>query len=215
MTATGGVGTVPTPLSRSFFERPARELAGRLLGCLVVAGDVWLRITEVEAYEGASDPGSHARRGRTARNATMFGPAGHLYVYRHMGLHSCMNVVASTRDHANGCLLRAGEVVHGVDEARARRRAAGVSRTDVDLAQGPGRLTVALGITVLDDGLDLCAQGARVFVADRQAPVGQIRQGPRIGLRPEATDPEHLWLRFWLDGDPTVSGRTHRNERGH
>ncbi|NLE98861.1 MAG: DNA-3-methyladenine glycosylase [Propionibacterium sp.] len=192
-------------LPRVFFERPARELAPRLLGCHVVAGEVVLRITEVEAYEGATDPGSHAYRGETRRNATMFGEAGHLYVYRHMGLHSCMNVVASTTSHANGCLVRAGEIVRGVDVARARRSTAGVTRRDTDLAQGPGRLTVALGITWLDDGLDLCASDSDVFVADRAGEVGTIVAGPRIGLRPEATLPEALHLRFHLAGDPTVS----------
>lgn len=191
-------------LPRSFFERPARELAPRLLGCHLVTSDVVVRITEVEAYEGETDPGSHAYRGPTKRNATMFGEAGHLYVYRHMGLHSCMNITA-TREHPNGLLIRAGEVVEGLDVARARRSAAGVTRKDTDLAQGPGRLTVALGITWHDDGLDLCAPGAPVFVSDRQAPVGPIVAGPRIGLRPEATTPPHLALRFYLDGDPTVS----------
>lgn len=196
---------MPDPLPRDFFERPARELAPRLLGCHVVAGDVVLRVTEVEAYEGATDPGSHAHRGLTKRNATMFGDAGHLYVYRHMGLHSCMNIVASTIDHANGCLIRAGEIVGGVEVARARRSAAGVTRRDTDLAQGPGRLTVALGISWLDDGLDLCAHDSGVFVTDRVADVGPIVAGPRIGLRPEATLPAELQLRFHIDGDPTVS----------
>ena len=192
------------PLPRTFFERPARELAPRLLGCHLVAGEVVLRITEVEAYEGPTDPGSHAYRGRTKRNATMFGEAGHLYVYRHMGLHSCCNIVASTVDHANGCLIRAGEVVEGVEIARARRSAAGVTRRDSDLAQGPGRLTVALGLSWLDDGLDLC-DGSGLYLADRREPVGEIVVSPRIGLRPEATEPPEFHLRFHLAGDPTVS----------
>lgn len=196
---------VPKPLGRDFFEHPARELAPRLLGCLLVANDVVLRITEVEAYEGVGDPGSHAHRGRTRRNATMFGPAGHLYVYRHMGLHSCCNIVASTKDHANGCLVRAGEIVQGVETARSRRSAAGVTRIDTDLAQGPGRLTVALGISWLDDGLDLCADEPGVHLLDRAA-APEVVNGPRIGLRPEATEPEDLHLRFWIPNDPTVSG---------
>lgn len=195
------------PLPREFFEQPAEQLAPRLLGCLLVHDDVLIRITEVEAYLGDVDPGSHARRGLTKRNATMFGPAGHLYIYRHMGLHSCCNIVASTRNHANGCLVRAGEVVAGLDTARRRRSAAGVTRTDIDLAQGPGRLTVALGIDWHDDGLDLCAPGSPLFVADRAGPAPAVAAGPRIGLRPEATEPQHLWLRFRIPGDPTVSGR--------
>lgn len=194
------------PLTRRFFERPARGLGPRLLGCHIVAGEVVVRITEVEAYTGEDDPGSHAYRGRTPRNETMFGQAGHLYVYRHMGLHSCCNIVASTLDHANGCLVRAGEVVQGVEIARSRRMAAGVTRRETDLAQGPGRMTVVLGISWLDDGLDLCDPASGIFLADRTGPAPGIAAGPRIGLRPEATDPEHLWLRFHIPGDPTVSG---------
>lgn len=196
-----------TFLPRDFLTGPARELAPRLLGCHVVSDDVVLRITEVEAYEGETDPGSHAYRGQTARNTTMFGPAGHLYAYRHMGLHSCCNVVTSVEGHANAVLLRAGEVVRGVEVARARRAAAGVTRRDTDLAQGPGRLTVALGITWRDDGIDLCAPDSPLRIADRTGPAPDWVAGPRIGLRPEATDPEHLWLRYWIPGDPTVSRR--------
>lgn len=195
-----------TPLPREFFQRPVRELAPRLLGChLVTADGIVVRITEVEAYDGQDDPGSHAFRGLTPRNKTMFGEAGHLYVYRHMGLHSCCNIVASTKDHANGCLVRAGEVVGGLDLARARRSAAGVTRRDRDLAQGPGKLTVVLGIDWLDDGLDLCAPDSRIWVTDRLSEP-QVATGPRIGLRPEASDPDHLQLRYRIPGDPTVSG---------
>lgn len=202
-----GIVTPLPRLPRSFFEHPVHQMAPRLLGCHLVAGDVVVRITEVEAYDGADDPGSHAYRGMTARNATMFGEPGHLYVYRHMGLHSCCNIVCSTKEHANGCLVRAGEVVGGIETARARRSAAGVTRRDRDLAQGPGRLTVVLGITYLDDGLDLCDPTSGVYLADRTGPAPSIIVGPRIGLRPEATDPEHLWLRYHIAGDPTVSGR--------
>ena len=99
-------------------------------------------------------------RGLTARNATMFGEPGHLYVYRHMGLHSCMNIVADAAGTGTGCLIRAGEVVGGVETALARRQAAGVCRTERDLARGPGRATVASGITFADDGLDLCRRRA-------------------------------------------------------
>ena len=202
--------TTPTTteprLPREFFQRPVRELAPLLLGChLVTAEGVVVRITEVEAYDGEDDPGSHAFRGMTARNKTMFGDAGHLYVYRHMGLHSCCNIVASTKDHANGCLVRAGEVVGGLELARARRTAAGVTKEDLDLAQGPGRLTVVLGINWLDDGLDLCAPGSPIWVTDRLSEP-TVATGPRIGLRPAATEPEHLQLRYRIPGDPTVSG---------
>ncbi|OYN86368.1 DNA-3-methyladenine glycosylase [Parenemella sanctibonifatiensis] len=194
-----------TPLPREFFDRPSVELAPRLLGCLIVTDPVVLRITEVEAYAGRQDPGSHAYRGQTARNATMFGPAGHLYVYRHMGLHSCMNLVAEDPGEGTGCLIRAGEVVAGIETARQRRTAAGVTRKDTDLAQGPGRLTVAMGISWHDDGMDVCAPDARLWVSDRsvEPPIGT---GPRIGLNEAASDPvRHPW-RFRILDDPTVSG---------
>jgi DNA-3-methyladenine glycosylase len=207
---------------RAWFARPARDLAIALLGSRLVVGDVQIRLTEVEAYQGASDPGSHAYRGRTARNATMFGEGGHLYIYRHMGLHSCANVVASHEGHANGCLLRAGEVVAGLDVARARRAAAGVTRRDTDLAQGPGRLTVAAGLTYALDGLDLCAtdgdgndaSGVRARILPRDGVAPPVVSGPRIGLRAEASDPELYPLRFWIPGDPTVSGPPALNRGG-
>lgn len=213
-----------SPLPRSFSDRPVLELAPLLLGCVLVGRGVALRITEVEAYVGAQDPGSHAYRGPTARNATMFGPPGHLYVYRHMGLHSCMNVVADAEGSGTGCLIRAGEIVGGLDLAFQRRRATGVCRAERDLARGPGRATVACGITYSDDGLDLCDPQAlgqmhlvgRIDPRDRadgeragEAPLTahpRLAAGPRIGLREEASDPGLYPWRYRIAGDPTVSG---------
>ena len=195
-----------TRLTRDFFARPADQLAPDLLGCFVVANSVTLRITEVEAYLGAADPGSHAYRGQTARNQTMFGPAGRLYVYRHMGLHSCCNVTAAEPGVGEAVLLRAGEIVSGLELARARRAERGVTKHDLDLAKGPGRLTVALGITWLDDGLDLCTARSKIYLTARHEAPSQVARGPRIGLRPEATEPPEFALRFWIAGDPTVSG---------
>ncbi len=169
------------PLSREFFHRPVLELAPLLLGCVLVGRGVALRITEVEAYNGSDDPGSHAFRGLTRHNATMFGPPGHLYVYRHMGLHSCMNVVADAEGIGTGCLLRAGEVLAGVDVAWERRRASGVCRAERDLARGPGRATVACGVTWQDDGLDLC--GEAPSAPFHGTPV------PEISLHPSAAGP--------------------------
>lgn len=183
-----------------------------LLGCELVGRGIRLRITEVEAYVGAEDPGSHAYRGISARNATMFGPPGHLYVYRHMGLHSCMNVVADAEGTGTGCLIRAGEIVAGLDIARARRSAAGVTRIDADLAQGPGRATVACGVSWPDDdGLDLCAppggdSALHIAAPDPALPSPTVATGPRIGLRAEASDPAVFPWRFRIAGDPTVSG---------
>lgn len=221
-------GTVPAQpslpaLPRSFFDRPVLELAPDLLGCVLVGRGIRLRITEVEAYAGSRDPGSHAFRGRTTRNRTMFGPAGHLYVYRHMGLHVCMNIVAGgaggaggeSGEDGTGCLLRAGEIVGGLDLARARRNAAGVTRTDADLARGPGRSTVACAVTWADDGLDLCEPGSAFHLeAPDAAPSVASRPvatGPRIGLRELASDPALYPWRYRIPGDPTVSGPARMN----
>lgn len=211
-------------LPRSFCDRPVLELAPLLLGCVLVGRGVALRITEVEAYVGSEDPGSHAYKGPTARNATMFGPPAHLYVYRHMGLHSCMNVVADVAGTGTGCLIRAGEIIDGTELAFQRRRATGVCRAERDLARGPGRATVACGITYTDDGLDLCDLQAlgemhlvgRVDPRDRAdgertgeeplMPHPRLAAGPRIGLREEASDPGRYPWRYRIAGDPTVSG---------
>lgn len=194
------------PLPREFFDRPVLELAPLLLGCVLVGRGAALRITEIEAYVGGEDPGSHAFRGLTARNATMFGEPGHLYVYRHMGLHSCMNIVADAEGTGTGCLIRAGEIVGGTDTAFARRRANGVCRTERDLARGPGRATVACGITFADDGLDLCVpaggagesegegEGVQHSVVDlpdgvdRTGPGGSILAGMRLVGRLDPRD---------------------------
>ena len=151
----------------AFFDRPVLEVAPDLLGALVehrtAAGVVAVRLTEVEAYDGENDPGSHAFRGRTPRNAVMFGPPGRVYVYFTYGMHWCMNLVCGPAGTASAVLLRAGEVVSGEDLARSRRTA---SRTPRDLARGPARLTVALGVEGSLDGADataaaLAARGPR------------------------------------------------------
>src|SRR6185437_14611330 len=123
---------------------PVDRAARGLLGCLLTAGGVTVRLTEVEAYAGTGDdPASHAHRGRTRRNAIMFGPAGYTYVYFTYGMHWCMNVVCGVEGAASAVLLRAGSIVDGVEVARQRRPAA---RRDADLARGPARLCSALGI---------------------------------------------------------------------
>ena len=165
------------------------EVAPRLLGAVLTHGGVSVRLTEVEAYAGPHDPGSHAFRGPTARNAAMFGPPGHLYVYFVYGMHHCANLVTGPVGDPGAVLLRAGEVVDGLDVARGRRPGA----RDRDLARGPARLCRTLGIDLADNGIrPELAQGERVH---------QISTGPRVGLRQAADRP---W-RFWVTGDPTVS----------
>ena len=204
--------------------RPARredllglpaEVAPRLLGGMlrtVVGGEVVAaRLTEVEAYHGLgtgtiADPGSHARMGQTARNATMWGQPGHLYVYLSHGIHSCVNVVSGPEGSAGGILLRAGEIVEGTDAARRRRPAA---RVDRDLGRGPGRLGDALGLRhPVHDGIDAITGEPRHGAVARldllEVPLARIGTGPRVGVAGHAGTAAFPW-RFWVAGDPTVS----------
>ena len=202
-----GPGVVP---DRGWFLRPVHDVARGLLGAYVTRrmpeGEVTLRLTEVEAYDGANDPGSHAFRGQTARNATMFGEPGHLYVYRHMGLHHCVNVVCGPQGRASAVLLRAGEVTGGVDLALARRRAKGVCDSARQIARGPARLTVALSLDRADDGADLLdADGAVVLRLPADPPSGPVATGPRVGVSGEGGRADLYPWRWWLEGDPTVS----------
>ncbi|WOQ69580.1 DNA-3-methyladenine glycosylase [Microbacterium limosum] len=206
------------PAERADLRASALEVAPTLLGAVLITsladGEVALRVTEVEAYHGLGtgavpDPGSHARMGPTARNATMWGEPGHLYVYLSHGIHSCVNVVCGPAGVAGGVLLRAGEVIAGSDIARRRRTLRGVVRADRDLARGPGRLGDAVGLRhALHDGIDaiegvpLGGATARLLLpAARPAPVVS---GPRVGVAGVAGGPEYPW-RFWIGGDPTVS----------
>ena len=170
------------------------DVAPRLLNAVLRHGEVAVRVTEVEAYDGANDPGSHSYTGLTRRNAVMFGPPGRLYVYFTYGMHHCCNVVVGAEGDPAAVLLRAGEVVDGVALARQRRRG-----TDRDLARGPARLCQALGIDLSHNGTDLSTGDVRLDLDGTFA--GAVRTGPRVGLRRAADRP---W-RFWVDGDPTVS----------
>jgi DNA-3-methyladenine glycosylase len=189
-----------TETLRTRLARPVLEVAPQLLGAVLrhrsSEGTVAVRLSEVEAYDGAEDPGSHAYRGRTARNAVMFGPAGHLYVYFTYGMHHCCNVVVGREGTASAVLLRAGAVVEGLELARRRRRGA----SDRDLARGPARLCVALGIDRAHDGAHLSG-GPLELALGPAVPEDDIRTGPRVGLRGA---PERPW-RFWIEGDRTVS----------
>jgi DNA-3-methyladenine glycosylase len=190
-------------LPRSFFARPAHEVAPDLLGHVLVSGDgsdaVSLRITEVEAYEGGEDPASHGWRGRTPRNASMFGPPGHLYVYWIYGMHHAANLVCGAEGESHAVLVRAGEVIAGQVVAVERRPAARVQR---ELARGPGRLADALGITRALDGADICDPESPVRVTHgRPVERDRILSGPRSGVSRAHDVP---W-RFWTAEDPTVS----------
>ncbi|HSK25905.1 MAG TPA: DNA-3-methyladenine glycosylase [Jiangellales bacterium] len=194
----------PLPLPPEFYDRPVLEVARDLLGCLVrshVDGSVVVvRLSEVEAYAGEADPGSHAWRGRTPRNAVMYGPPGRAYVYFTYGMHWCVNLVCGPPGHASAVLLRAGEVVEGVERVRSRRPGA---RSDRDLARGPARLARCLGVTGELDGADTtsAASPLQVLPARRSVSGADVRSGPRVGLSRAAERP---W-RLWTAGDPSVS----------
>ncbi len=189
-----------SPDLRELLTGPVLEVAPRLLNAVLRHGDVAVRISEVEAYAGPDDPGSHAYRGMTRRNAVMFGPPGHLYCYFTYGMHVCSNVTVGPVDSPSAVLLRAGEVIAGSETARERRGGA----PDRDLARGPARLCKALGIELTDNGIDLCAGPITLEVGP---PPAEVVTGPRVGLRGA---PDRPW-RFWIAGDPTVSPyRRHR-----
>jgi len=212
----------PAPVGRAWFERPAVDVAVDLLGALIRterdAGPVVLRVTEVEAYAATEDPASHAFRGKSLRNSSMYLDGGHLYVYRHLGLHYCVNVVTGPRDTAGAVLLRAGEVVEGAEIARARRRAVGVVNRDADLARGPARLAVALGLGASDDGRDLVVPvgggvdgdaggvpNISLILSGQGTSLHEVSSGPRVGVSEEGRDGDRFAWRFWLPGEPTVS----------
>jgi DNA-3-methyladenine glycosylase len=183
-------------------ELPAEavdEAARLLLGRRLTANGVTVRLTEVEAYSGlGEDPASHAHRGLTNRNAVMFGPAGRLYVYQIYGMHFCANIVCGESGRAAAVLLRAGEVVDGLETARRRRPAA---RRDADLAAGPAKL---MQVLALDKGANdtsvIDGTGPATLTAPT-GPVGTIAAGPRVGV----TSAHDVPWRFWIAGDPTVS----------
>lgn len=195
-----------TSLER-LLARPVLDVAPRLLGALLrhetSEGAVVVRLTEVEAYAGGADPGSHAFRGLRPRTAVMFGPAGRLYVYFTYGMHWCANVVTGPEGTASAVLLRAGEVVEGHELARARRPACQATR---DLARGPARLATALGLAGEQNGLVLAAgTSASLLVRARAHPRSGIKTGPRVGVSGPGGDGTVFPWRFWLVDEPTVS----------
>jgi DNA-3-methyladenine glycosylase len=210
---------VSSPLDPAdLLSAPVLEVAPALLGRVVEhrspKGTVAVRLTEVEAYAGEADPGSHAYAGRTPRTEVMFGPAGRLYVYFSYGMHWCVNVVCGTTGAASAVLLRGGEVVEGVELARSRRPAA---RVDRDLARGPARLAQALGIDGSLDGAVLGgpASDQPVRLLDGNGTAGRVRSGPRVGVSGAGGDGELFPWRFWLDGERSVSAYRPAAPRRH
>jgi DNA-3-methyladenine glycosylase len=209
--------TGPAPVEQRRLTADPLEVAPFLLGKVLACGGRSGRIVEVEAYRGVQDPASHAYRGRTERNATMFGRAGLLYVYFTYGMHWCANVVCGPEGEAAAVLVRALHPLAGTDAMRAARleprpgRSPGNQRAarrspiaEADLCRGPANLTRALGIDGRHDGADLLAPGSSGprLLDDGTDPPHRPGRGPRIGLRPERGEP---W-RFWVVGDPSVSG---------
>lgn len=194
--------TLGRQLTRAELAVDPLAAARLLLGCVLVSdlGDrVAVRLVEVEAYRGLDDPASHCYRGRTDRNAVMFGPAGHLYVYFVYGMHFCANVVSCTDGVPGAVLLRAAEVVDGLAAARQRRPAA---RSHAELARGPARLTGVLGLDRGQNGVDLTDPESPVrLYAGEPVPDDEVRTGPRVGV---ATAMEVPW-RWWVAGSPAVS----------
>ena len=189
-------------VGRDWLARPVLEVAPQLLGCHVTVRGVTVRLTEVEAYAGEVDPGSHAFRGPTRRNEVMFGEAGHLYVYLSYGMHLCANLVTGEPGSASAVLLRAGEVIAGRELVVARRAV-----RERDWARGPGRLGATLALSREDNGIDLCAGGRDAGVERPERPLDPalIRTGPRVGVSgPGGAADAYPW-RFWIDGEPTVS----------
>jgi DNA-3-methyladenine glycosylase len=193
-------------LPREFFSRPALDVAPDLLGCVLecdsAAGLVAVRVTEVEAYSGQTDPASHAYRRKSGRNQVMFGAPGFAYVYQIYGMHFCVNLVCQPAGTAEAVLLRAGQVVDGAEVAWSRRPSA---RIEIQLARGPALLCQVLAVDRRFDGTDVCAPDSPLRILgpgpDGPPAATTIRSGPRVGVTQAA---EYPW-RFWIDGDRTVS----------
>ena len=182
-------------LTREFFARPVHEVAPELIGAALLVDGVGGRIVEVEAYD-QDDPASHSFRGRTARTASMFGPAGCAYVYRSYGIHWCLNLVCGEEDRAEAALVRALEPTHGLEAMRARRG----HQAERALCSGPGKLCQALGITRVHDGLSLDEPPFELLARESEAP---LAVGPRVGITRAVEQP---W-RYGLAGSPFLSRR--------
>ncbi len=195
------------PLSRRFFARDPRRVARQLLGKVLIRESAEIKLTarivEVEAYLGEQDPAAHAAAGRTLRNAVIFGPPGHAYVYFIYGNHYCLNVSCEPEGQAGCVLLRALEPLEGVDEmAHARQLEMRNLKDHVRLTSGPGRLCEAFGITrSADNGRDLTSPNSGLWIGDDGLRPQNIALTPRVGVTKAAEMP----LRYILQGNPFVS----------
>ena len=185
-------------LQRGFYQRPTAEVARDLLGKVLVHGAAAGIIVETEGYPGGDDLASHSARGLTDRTRVIFGPPGHAYVYLVYGMYECLNLVVEPEGQPGCVLIRAIEPVAGIEVMRQRRPAA---RRIEDLASGPGKLTLALGITRAQNGLDV-TRGTLVVRAPAEPRRLEIAVTPRIGIRQSADWP----LRFVVRGSRFVSG---------
>ena len=207
-------------LARSFYDRPTLDVARDLIGKVLVHNRRGVRtsgvIVEVEAYIGESDPACHAAPGPTRRNAPLYGPPGYAYVYLNYGIHALVNVVTEAEGAPAAVLIRALDPVEGVDAMRRRR--AGVTKgrktpargtivPESDLCRGPGNLTMAMGITLADNRLDLL--GDRLYIEDRGLAPSPIVWGTRIGI---SVGQDRQW-RACVPGHPAVSGAAVRGRR--
>jgi DNA-3-methyladenine glycosylase len=194
-----------SPLDRDFYTRDvltvARELLGQRLVRVVGGERLSGRIVEVEAYDGSDDQASHARPGRTERNASMYGPPGHAYVYFIYGMHYCLNAVAEPEGQPAAVLIRALEPLEGIEAMRERRG----GRTGATLTSGPARLCQALAIDRRFDGVDLCAaEGPLTVEADQIVPIGSLETSCRVGVRGDETAVNAPW-RFYIVDNAYVS----------
>lgn len=197
-------------LPRAFYGRPTLDVARELLGKVLVhcrqSAVTSGMIVEVEAYIGEDDPACHAAPGPTRRNAPLYGPPGFSYVYLNYGIHCLVNVVTESEGSPAAVLIRALDPLDGIPTMRRRRAREAKGRRTVDdtvptseLCRGPGNLTMAMGITLAENRLDLT--GGRLYIEDRRVEAGNILWGPRIGIR---VGTERPW-RAWLDGHAAVS----------
>jgi DNA-3-methyladenine glycosylase len=190
---------VNAPLGREFYLRPAAQVARALLGKILALDGVSGRIVETEAYLGEDDGAAHSARGITARTRVIFGPPGHAYVYFIYGMYDCLNIVCEPEGIAGCVLIRALEPISGLDQMRIRRPSV---RRNEDLANGPGKLTRALGIKIMHNGADL-TKGPITIHAPERANKFEIATSTRIGITKSADLP----LRFFVKSNPYVSRR--------